>query len=93
MLDFFQKRRRTVRAYRSIFMDGGRLKPEAETVLVDLAEFARLFKKVPPDPLALAVAEGGREVLRHILERLKIKDEELARQMRRAASEERRDYE
>lgn len=84
MLDYWQKRRRAAAAYRTLFLENGRLSPEAEIVLADLAEFVRLFKKVTPDPLALAVAEGGREVLRHVLERLKIKDEELARQMRRA---------
>ncbi len=83
MLDALWKKRRLAAAYRSIFMAGGKLKPEAEMVLSDLADFARLFKTTPPDPLALAVAEGGREVLRHILARLKIQDEELVRQMRR----------
>ncbi len=85
MLDFWQKRRRTAAAYRAVFLEGGRLKPEAEIILTDLAEFARFLKNVPADPLALAVVEGGRGMLRHILERLKIQDDELVRQMRRAA--------
>lgn len=85
MIEYWQKRRRVLAAYRSLFLNGGRLKPEAELVLNDLAQFARLFKKVPADPLALAVVEGGRGTLRHILERLKMKDEELARQLRQAA--------
>lgn len=93
MHNFWQKRRRAALAYRALFMAEGRLKAEAETVLSDLCEFVRLFKRVSPDPLALAVAEGGREVLRHILERLKMKDEELARQVRRALDEEGREYE
>ncbi|UQZ89808.1 hypothetical protein C4J81_11545 [Deltaproteobacteria bacterium Smac51] len=84
MIKALKKRRRTAAAYRSVFMEGGRLTPEAELVLTDLAGFARFFKNVPADPLALAVVEGSRQVVRHLLESLKIQDEEFIRQMRLA---------
>jgi len=68
-------------AYRRLFLDDhGQLKPEAKHVLDDLANFTRLWKNSPADSMALAVIEGSRQVLRHILKRLKINDTE--RQMK-----------
>lgn len=70
MPDFPSLRSRRTRAYRRLFLDdGGRLRPEAEAVLNDLMDFARFFKSVPPEPAALAVVEGSRQVVRHILKR------------------------
>ena len=83
MFDSAIKRSRTVNAYRRLFLDEhGQLKPEAQTVLDDLFSFARFFKTVPAEPQALAVVEGSRQVLRHILKRVKITDSEMKRQMK-----------
>lgn len=72
-----------VRAYRRLFLDeGGRLKPEAEAVLDDLHEFARFFRDAPPDPAALALTEGGRRVVRHILKNIGATSRELARHIK-----------
>ena len=69
------------RAYRRLFLDEhGQLKPEALTVLEDLYDHARLFKNVPLD--YLPVAEGGREVVRHILKRINLRDQETTRQIK-----------
>lgn len=75
MLDAITKRSRAVRAYRAIFLDEhGQLKADAEIVLDDLYQFARFFKSVPLEPQALAAVEGSRQVVRHILKRLKVND-------------------
>lgn len=61
---------KVVRAYKKIFLnEEGQLSPEARVVLNDLYRFARFFQNVPADPQALAVVEGSRQVVRHILKR------------------------
>lgn len=58
------------KAYRAMFLnEAGGLRPHAKIVLLDMMEVARFFtnRPTPLDPLALAVMEGGREVVRHIL--------------------------
>lgn len=84
MLEVLQRRSRRNNAYRRLFFnEGGALKPEAETVLADLLEFTRFYKNSPADPQALAVAEGGRQVVRHILKCTKNTRQELERQLNR----------
>ena len=57
------------RAYRTIFLDQeGRLSAAGETVLKDLVDAAELFKNISGDAFTLAIAEGQRRLLRHILE-------------------------
>lgn len=81
--DIFFRRGLRVRAYRKLFLDeAGRLKPEAEAVLDDLHDFARFFKDVPLDPSALAITEGGRQVVRHILKNIGATSQELARHLK-----------
>lgn len=83
MLDMDILRSRKVRAYRRLFLDEhGQLKLEAEIVLDDLYQFARFFKNVPAEPQALAVVEGSRGTVRHILKRLKLTDQETKRQIK-----------
>lgn len=85
----FQRKSITARAYRKVFLDEtGRLTPEAETVLTDLFDFTRFFKNTPADPQALAVVEGGRQALRHILKQTKTTDQELRRQLQKEVSDE-----
>jgi hypothetical protein len=82
MFDIQALRSRKIRAYRRLLLDeSGGLRPEAETVLSDLVDFARFFKSVPPDPQALAVVEGSRHVVRHILKRAGLLERELKRQL------------
>ncbi len=82
MLDVFTRRLNRVRAYRRLFLDdNGRLKPEAEAVLSDLYDFTRFYKTGPADPQALAVLEGGRQVVRHILKQTRATSQELSRQL------------
>lgn len=82
MFDVQALRSRKIRAYRRLLLDeSGRLKPEAEAVLTDLVEFARFFKSVPPDPQTLAVVEGSRQVVRHILKRAGLVEREIKRQL------------
>ncbi len=81
--DIIFRRFARVRAYRKLFLDDyGRLKPEAETVLDDLHDFARFFKDAPPDPQALALTEGGRRVVRHLLKNIGATSTELARHLK-----------
>lgn len=83
LADIFFRRAIRVRAYRKLFLDEtGRLKPEAETVLDDLHDFARFFKDAPPEPSALALTEGGRRVVRHILKNLGAASGETARHIK-----------
>ena len=80
MLDPMSYLSRTRSAYRRLFMTKtGALKPEAEIFLNDLFEFSRFFKDVPADPQALAVVEGGRQVVRHILKRIKSDERDIRR--------------
>lgn len=80
MFDRVLKFKRTSSAYKKLFLDEqGQIKPEAETVLKDLFGFTRFYKSIPADPQALAVAEGGRQVVRHILKRTGSTEQELNR--------------
>lgn len=82
MRDLMLKRLRRTAAYRRLFLaEGGKLKPEAEIVLNDLYDFTRFFKSGSIDPQALAVLEGGRQVVRHILKSARATNQELARQL------------
>ena len=84
MIDAFTRRFNRIRAYRRLFLaEGGRLKPEAEVILNDLYDFTRFFKSGPVEPQALAVLEGGRQVVRHILKSARATDQELKRQLAR----------
>ncbi len=83
MIDAYFRKSRRLAAYRKLFLtESGALKPEAETVLADLYDFARFFKNVPVDAQSLAVAEGGRQVVRHILGCARATDLELKRQLK-----------
>lgn len=83
MLNIEILRSRKINAYRRLFLDEhGQLRADAEIVLDDLYQFARFFKGAPPDPQALAVVEGSRQVVRHILKRLKVTDQEAKRQIK-----------
>lgn len=83
MFDRVMKYRRTSAAYKKLFLnEEGQLRPEGEIVLKDLFGFTRFYKNVPPDPQALAVAEGGRQVVRHILKRTGASEQELNRQIK-----------
>lgn len=70
-------------AYRRLFLnDDGKLKPDAEVVMKELMKFCRWWTStttVSPstrtvDPYASFQAEGRREVMARILERLYIDD-------------------
>ena len=81
------KYRRVVGAYKKMFLDGeGRLKPEARLVLDDLYDFSRLMKNVAPEPLTLALVEGSRSTVRHILSRAGTTAEEMARKTKEQIS-------
>lgn len=83
MVDLNILRARKVNAYRRLFLDGnGQLTADAEIVLDDLFQFARFFKNVPAEPQALAVVEGSRQVVRHILKRIRITEQESKRQLK-----------
>lgn len=81
MIEAYLRKSKRCAAYRRLFLgEAGQLKPEAEAVLDDLCDFARFYKNVPADPQSLAVVEGGRQVVRHILKRVGTTDQELKRQ-------------
>jgi hypothetical protein len=74
-------------AYRMLFLDGdGHPNPVAETVLADLKRFCKAQTStvyVSPvsrtiDPIAMAMAEGRREVWNRIQSYLQISDKEIA---------------
>lgn len=76
------------RAYRALFLGGpnGRLNPNAEVVLADLVRFARVHGSTyrvdaqgRADPIAMAYAEGRREVALRILAHLHVSDADLVR--------------
>jgi len=73
--------------YRRLFLDGdGNVNPSAEIVLADLKRFCRVETStvvVSPvtktiDPLAMAMAEGRREVWNRIQQYLQMADREIA---------------
>lgn len=85
MVDLNILRARKASAYRRLFLDeNGQLRADAETVLDDLFQFARFFKSGSADPQALAVVEGSRQTVRHILKRIKITETESKRQIKGA---------
>ena len=76
------------RAYRRLFLDAeGQIGPDAEIVLADLKRFCRAMSTtvvVSPvsksiDPLAMAMAEGRREVWNRLMAHLHIDDKVVAR--------------
>lgn len=75
------------RSYHRVFLDGnGNIGPDAEVVLADLKRFCRASAStvvVSPvskaiDPLAMAMAEGRREVWNRIMAHLHIDDKLVA---------------
>lgn len=83
MIEAYLRRSKRHAAYRKLFLnESGRLKVEAEAVLDDLYDFSRFYKNVPADPQSLAVVEGSRQLVRHILKRVGTTDQELKRQLR-----------
>ena len=59
-------------SYRRLFLtEAGGLKPDAVVVLEDLLDFAAFFtdRKMPGDGTALAILEGSRATVRHILKK------------------------
>ena len=73
--------------YRRLFLDGdGNVNPSAEIVLADLKRFCRVETStvvVSPvtktiDPLAMAMAEGRREVWNRIQQYLQMADRDIA---------------
>lgn len=79
MIGKLRKFKRTAAAYRALFLDPatGALTPQGKAVLMDMAAYTRMFKPAPPDAVALALAEGGRQVLAHVLKTLKVTDDAL----------------
>jgi hypothetical protein len=74
------KRLRRIAAYKRLFLDEhGLLTPDAMMVLDDLYDFTKLFDPKTVDPQALTVLEGGRKVVRHILDRTKTGESEMRR--------------
>ena len=82
-MEVFIRKIRAKRAYRRLFLDeAGQLRPEALTVLEDLYHHTRLFRDVPGDPVQLAIIEGSRQVVRHILKQVNVVDQEMKRQIK-----------
>ena len=84
-------------AYRFLFLDAeGKLKPEAELVLEDLARFCRLHRSTSvvsmttrqTDVPASFQAEGRREVILRVLGHLHVADADLVRLTEREATNE-----
>lgn len=78
---------RRKRAYRTLFLDqDGNVAPQAQLVLADLKKFCRAASStivVSPvsktiDPLAMAMAEGRREVWNRLMAHLYIDDKTIA---------------
>ncbi len=87
-MDIYLKKLSRKRAYRRLFLnEDGQLRPEALTVLEDLYNHTRLFKNVSADPQALAVVEGGRQVVRHIIKQVNIEDSEMKRRIKQGVFE------
>lgn len=83
MIEAYFKKSKKCAAYRRLFLsETGRLKPEAETVLDDLYDFARFYKNAPLDAQSLAVVEGGRQVVRHIVKFIGCTEQEIKRHMK-----------
>jgi hypothetical protein len=83
MQKLLAKIRKRKYAYRRLFLtDNGSLNPDAETIIKDLKKFCRAQSStavVSPirgavDPIAMAMAEGRREVYLRIMAHLHIED-------------------
>lgn len=75
-------------SYRKLFLtETGALRPEAQEVLADLYKFAFMFKNVSPDPQGLALIEGRRQTINHMLKRLKTTESELRRIIEEGATD------
>lgn len=94
MIDRVQKILRRRQAYRRIFFgDDGKLSPDAELVISDLARFCRLHRSTTiistvsrqTDVPATFQAEGRREVILRILGHLHVDDADLVRLTEREA--------
>ncbi len=74
-------------SYRRLFMDGDKLKPDAEIVMSDLMKFCRYHQSITvvspvsrqTDVPASFQAEGRREVIARILDHLHCDDADLVR--------------
>jgi len=86
MQALIEKILRRKRSYRRVFLDGdGNLGPEAKVVLGDLRRFCRATSStmiVSPvsktiDPLAMAMAEGRREVWNRIQAHLYVNEKQV----------------
>lgn len=76
MKKFFKKRR----AYRQLFLTSqGHLNEAAEEVLDDLRKFCWLGGSLAPEPYALAMAEGRRQVYWRLIRHLEINERVLTR--------------
>ncbi len=94
MIDRIQKILNRRKAYRRMFLDGeGKLTPDAEVVLADLARFCRLHRSTTivstvsrqTDVPATFQAEGRREVILRVLGHLHVDDADLVRITEREA--------
>jgi len=87
-MDWNLKKLRTKRAYRVLFLDEHQqLRPEAVAVLDDLYRHARFFKDTSAEPQILAVLEGSRQMLRHIVRQINIVDSEIKRRIKQGVYE------
>ncbi len=60
-------------AFKKLFLEAdNKLKPEAEIVLEELLRFAHFWQDMGPEPYALAMQEGRRQLVRRILKFLKV---------------------
>lgn len=74
-------------AYRRLFMDGDKIKPDAEIVMADLMKFCRYHQSVTvvspvsrtTDVPATFQAEGRREVIARIIDHINADDADLYR--------------
>lgn len=86
------ERIKAVRAYKKLFLtEEGALSPEAKIVFNDLYRFTRFHKDAPAEPQALALTEGSRSTVRHMLKRTGQTGAELERNLRETITGE--DYE
>lgn len=94
MIDRIDKILRRRQAYRRLFLgDDGKLSPDAELVINDLARFCRLHRSTTvvstvsrqTDVPATFQAEGRREVILRILGHLHVDDADLVRLTEREA--------
>lgn len=83
-MDLSLKNKKISTAYRGLFLDEyGLLTPQAEIFFNDLYKFSRIFDNSPSDPTGMALVEGSRSVVRHILKRIGAEKREAIRQRTR----------